>query len=124
MDKDTLNALIAGAVSLISLLLTWGLAQLSLYIQRKSKSDYAVAFTKRAEGYIKAAVAATGKTYVESLKASGAFDADAQAKAFNDALNLFKTMMGAAGMAELERIEADATTWVTTKIEESVGALK
>lgn len=69
-------------------------------------------------------VQATNQTYVESLKASGSFDAEAQKEAFNQTLTAVTTILTAEAKEYLSTITDDVQTYLTQLIEAEVNGNK
>ena len=69
-------------------------------------------------------VSATSQTYVDSLKAQGKFDAEAQKVAFEMSYNAVMTTLSEEAKEYLSIIYGDLTAFITTKIEAEVKAQK
>src|SRR5574344_600636 len=77
-------------VPLISLLGS----KLIQWIGTKVKEEKAAAFLSKASEVVLSAVKSVFQTYVDSLKKSGAFDAEAQKTALNKATVIIKSQLG------------------------------
>ena len=69
-------------------------------------------------------VSATSQTYVESLKKQGAFDAEAQKKAFEMSYNAVFRVLTEDAKEYLNAIYGDLEAYVTQRIEAQVKATK
>lgn len=69
-------------------------------------------------------VIATNQTYVESLKARGKFDADAQKKAFELTSSAVMEILSADAQEYLSSAVGDLNAYITKKIEAEVNANK
>lgn len=70
------------------------------------------------------AVRMTFQTYVDSLKASGSFDEDAQEKAFSMALSALLSSLSQSAKDYISDNYGDITDYLTTKIEAEVKSQK
>lgn len=77
-----------------------------------------------AEDAVSTAVVSVTQTYVDSLKASGKFDAEAQKKAFEDAKAKAIAIMGETAKKTIETTYGDLNVWLDNKIEYYVGRNK
>ena len=69
-------------------------------------------------------VIATNQTYVESLKAQGKFDAEAQKTAFNMTLSAVQDLLTTEAKTYLAEIYGDLDAYITTQIEAAVNQNK
>lgn len=69
-------------------------------------------------------VVATNQTYVESLKAQGKFDAEAQKKAFELTSSAVMEILSADAQEYLSSAVGDLNVYITKKIEAEVNANK
>lgn len=69
-------------------------------------------------------VSATSQTYVESLKKQGAFDAEAQKKAFEMSYNAVFRVLTEDAKEYLNAVYGDLEAYVTQRIEAQVKATK
>lgn len=69
-------------------------------------------------------VIATNQTYVESLKTSGKFDAEAQKTAFNMTKNAVMSILSDEAKKYLENAVGDLNEYITQQIEASVNINK
>lgn len=70
------------------------------------------------------AVEYVSQTYVDSLKAQGKFDVEAQKEAFEKAKEAAVTILTQESLELLTSITGDVETWLTTKIEQTVREKK
>lgn len=70
------------------------------------------------------AVAMVSQTYVDALKAAGAFDKAAQEEALSRALAACLASLSASAQQYIEETYGDITAYLTTKIEAEVRAQK
>ena len=73
---------------------------------------------------ISACVLATNQTYVDSLKAQGKFDAEAQKHAFDMTLNAVLSILNDESKAYLTEAFGDLNTYISSQIEASVKVNK
>ena len=73
---------------------------------------------------ILAAVEYVNQTFVDSLKESGSFDAEAQQTAFKMAKDAALTSLSAGTYKWLEKSYVDLDAWLTVQIESAVKAVK
>ena len=69
-------------------------------------------------------VIATNQTYVESLKAEGKFDAEAQKTAFNMTKNAVLSILGVEAQMYLSNIVGDLNEYIAQQIESTVNVNK
>lgn len=69
---------------------------------------------------IRSVVTYTSQTYVDSLKASGKFDKEAQVKAFEDTKQKILTLLSESSKSILTTLYGDLDTWLTIQIESTV----
>lgn len=70
------------------------------------------------------AVEYVSQTYVDSLKAQGKFDVEAQKEAFEKAKEAAVTILTQESLELLTSITGDVETWLNTKIEQTVREKK
>lgn len=73
---------------------------------------------------VSTAVTYTAQTYVDSIKAQGNFDAEAQKIALSTALNKAKLLLTQDSQALLASLYGDVNEWLTVKIEQAVKEQK
>lgn len=93
MDKTWMDVLITVIDALAGLVVTVGIPYLFSLIKSKVQHSKAQQYLDRAAEYMSSAVAMTNQTFVDQLKKDGKFDADAQAAAFQMAMNSWLEML-------------------------------
>ena len=121
---NLLTAVITAAIPVVSAFL------ITLINRAKDKATAQTDDIKQ-QGYIKeiadaisAAVAATSQTYVDALKKSGKFDAEAQKAAAQKALNACLASISDRAQRFLDYTYGDIKEYLTTKIEAEVRKQK
>lgn len=71
-----------------------------------------------------AVVSSTSQTYVDSLKASGAFTKEAQEKAFNETKDTIMNLLSEESKELLATLYQDIDAWLTVQIESAVREQK
>lgn len=92
--------------------------------QNKIDNDIADKYIGMLFETISDCVSATTQTYVESLKAQNAFDAEAQKVAFQMTFNAVMAVLTDEAKEYLTAIYGDLTAFITNKIEAEVKAQK
>ena len=86
----------------------------------KTKNELAKKYMGMIYDTITNCVIATNQTYVDSLKASGNFDKQAQQKAFEETLQSVKQMLGTKVINYIKSISDDTNFYLTKLIEAKV----
>lgn len=107
-------------VPLISLLGT----KLIQWIGTKVKDEKAAAFLSKASEIVLSAVKSVFQTYVDSLKKSGTFDAEAQKNALSKATEIIKSQLGTELTEYIKTNYGDLDEWITTQVESAINTLK
>jgi hypothetical protein len=89
-------------------------------IQLLSENELIDKYVGIAADTISACVLATNQTYVDTLKAQGKFDAEAQKEAFQKTADAVKTLLSDEAKAILSEAFGDLEVYITTQIEASV----
>lgn len=104
---------------------------LIVLIKRKGEEIAAKTDSERQKKYVEMltttiadCVSATSQTYVESLKKQGAFDAEAQKKAFEMSYNAVFRVLTEDAKEYLNAVYGDLEAYVTQRIEAQVKATK
>lgn len=112
-------------------LLGYATARLIKFLQAKEKEVTAAVESDIADKYIimlsetiQDCVTATTQTYVESLKASGNFDAEAQKIAFNKTYEAVMAILSDEAKEYLTALYGDLQTYITNRIEAEVKLQK
>ncbi len=126
--KELLNQLLIAAMTVCIPIIT---AYASGWIRRAAESVAAKTENIKAQGYIReiadaisAAVGCTSQTYVDSLKNSGAFTAEAQKEAFRKSYDSAVKCLSPAAAAFIEEIYGDVGEYITQRIEAEVRRQK
>lgn len=90
----------------------------------KSKNDTADKYISMVSETITSCVIATKQTYVDSLKAQGAFDEEAQKEAFRMTFEAVESILSDEVKKYLNEAYTDASKYLATKIEAEVGLMK
>lgn len=124
MISEIINVCI---IPLLGVLVTY----LVKYINSKSKELESQVDNETAKKYINMltktitdCVIATNQTYVETLKAQGKFDAEAQKKAFEMTLSAVQDLLTTEAKTYLAEIYGDLDAYITTQIEATVNKNK
>lgn len=114
-------------IPLLGVLVTY----LVKYINSKSKelesqvdNDTAKKYISMLTKTITDCVIATNQTYVETLKAQGKFDAEAQKKAFDMTLSAVQSLLTKEAKTYLAELYGDLDAYITTQIEAAVNKNK
>ena len=128
MSAETLNTLFTVVIiPLLGVLTTF----LVNFLNAKSKDLKVKVENETAKKYIdmitstiQSCVIATNQTYVESLKASGSFDAEAQKEAFRLTYEAVIKMLSVEALEYIATITGDTKVYLTNLIESQVNANK
>lgn len=93
-------------------------------ITDKIDNDKADKYLNMLASTIEHCVIATNQTYVESLKAEGKFDVEAQKTAFNMTKNAVLTILGVEAQMYLSNIVGDLNEYIAQQIESTVNVNK
>ena len=86
----------------------------------QEEKELASKYLNMVEKTVADCVMATNQTYVDSLKAEGKFDADAQKVAFNNTLNAVLAILSVDAKNYLTQIFGDLNVYLTNLIESQV----
>lgn len=100
------------------------IAMKSEEMKQKTDNETAQKYLQMATDTITACVIATNQTYVESLKAQGKFDKEAQEVAFNKTLEAVLALMNDEVKEYITEVFGDLNTYLTTQIEAAVNGTK
>lgn len=98
--------------------------QQTVRIEAKIKDEKTKRLIEIAEGVVSQAVTSVTQTYVESLKAKGTFDKNAQMAAFKESKDKIYLMLTDETMKAVQDNYGDIEEWIKTKIEETVNKSK
>lgn len=93
-------------------------------MKQKTSNETAQKYISMASETIMACVLATNQTYVESLKAQGKFDKEAQEIAFNKTLEAVLLLMNDEVKDYITEVFGDLNAYLTTQIEAAVNGTK
>lgn len=99
-------------------------SKLIQWIGTKVKDEKAAAFLSKASEVVLSAVKSVFQTYVDSLKKSGAFDAEAQKTALNKATVIIKSQLGTELIDYIKKNYGDLDAWINTQVESTIDTLK
>jgi cobyrinic acid a,c-diamide synthase len=91
---------------------------------QKSENETLDKYLEMLADTIETCVIATNQTYVESLKNSDSFDAEAQKKAFEDTKTAVLNILGAEAIDYLNTALGDLNIYIEQKIESTVKVYK
>lgn len=117
MENVTMNDILYVILTAVLPLLMTYLYQLVSVKVEDSKSADAISAVFKAVSYV-------NQTFVDSLKASGNFDAEAQKLAFNKAKDAALEIMSASTKAWLKKSYDNLDEWLTVQIEAAVKVSK
>ena len=124
MNEMLLN-IISDVVSAIVLpLISIGGTQLIKLINSKIKNQEASKLLSDATSIVLNAVRTVTQTYVDTLKANGSFNKDAQLVALNKAKDIALSQMSSDVKDFINANFGDVQLWITNQIEASINLLK
>ena len=131
MTQETLNIIrVIFEIAIVPLLgilvpyfIKWLQAK-SAEIQAKVDNDTADKYIQMITDTVVNCVIATNQTYVESLKADGKFDLEAQKVAFQKTLDAVLAVLSEDSKKYISTAFGDVETYLTTLIESAVNANK
>ena len=129
--NETLQQILSAATPVLCLLITVGggylcvlLKKRTAQIQQELDNEKANKYIGMAYDAVEQAVTYTAQTFVDTLKAEGAFTKEKQLEAFEIATNKTLEILGSTAVNALGEIYGDFDTWLNTKIEQSCRELK
>ena len=124
MNDILLNILSVVVTSIILPLITYAGARLITYLNSKIKDTNARILLTTATDIVINAVRSVFQTYVDSLKASGSFDAHAQTVALTKARDIALAQMSDDVKNYIVNNYGDLNNWITTQIEATINLIK
>lgn len=124
MNDILINVISAVVTTVLLPLITWAGTKLIQYIGTKVKNEKAVALLTTATNIVVNAVRSVFQTYVESLKASGSFDAEAQKTALTKAKDIALSQLGDDVKGYITSTYGNLDGWLTNQIESTINLLK
>ena len=123
--NDILLTIISVVVTTIILpLISYAGARLVAYLNSKIKDENSKLMLTTATDIVINAVRAVFQTYVDSLKASGKFDAHAQSVALTKAKEIALSQMTDEVKSFIEKNYGSIDSWLTTTIEATINLIK
>lgn len=129
--NETLQQIANACVPVLCLLITAGGAYLVALLRKKTDQLQQELNNSTADKYmdmacdaVAQAVTYTAQTFVDTLKAEGAFTKEKQLEAFKKAKSKTKEILGNTVVAALGEIYGDFDVWLDTKIEQVCREIK
>lgn len=122
--QDLLYAVITAAVPVITMYIVKFLK--TIFSKVKVETDQTIVKNTIDEALeiVLKVVASTSQTYVDSLKAEGKFDKEAQLVAFNNTKDTIKSLLSDEAKNLIATLYDDIDTWLTIQIESAVREQK
>ena len=124
MNDILINVISAVVTTVLLPLITWAGTKLIQYIGTKVKNEKAAALLTTATTIVLNAVRSVFQTYVESLKASGSFNAEAQQTALSKAKDIALSQLGDDVKEYISSTYGNLDGWMTNQIESTINLLK
>lgn len=124
MNEVLLNILSVVVTTVILPLISYAGTRLITYLNSKIKDEKAKEFLSQATTVVTNAVRAVFQTYVDSLKKSGNFGADAQLEALNKAKDIALSQLSEEVKDYITKNYGDIDNWLTTQIEATINLIK
>lgn len=119
-----MDVLISAVDTLTDLVLTAVIPYVFVVIGKKLKNDKVKDYMELAEKYLISAVGMVKQTFVDSLKAEGKFDKEAQKVAFEMAKDAWLGMMNEEMKTIVLKEIGDFETWAAARLEAAVVEMK
>lgn len=124
MNDILLNVLSVIVTAVILPLISYAGARLVTYLNSKIKDVNAKILLTTASDIVINAVRSVFQTYVDSLKASGSFDAQAQTQALTKAKDIALSQMTDEVKTFISKNYGSVDAWLTTTIEATINLIK
>lgn len=124
MNDILINVISAVVTTVLLPLISWAGTKLIQYIGTKVKNEKAAALLTTATTIVLNAVRSVFQTYVESLKASGSFNAEAQKTALSKAKDIALSQLGDDVKEYISSTYGNLDGWLTNQIESTINLLK
>jgi len=124
MNEILINIISAVVTTVLLPLLTLAGTKLIQWIGTKTKNEKATALLSTATNIVLNSVRSVFQTYVESLKASGSFNKEAQLTALSKAKDIALSEFSDDVKEYITANFGDLETWLVTQIESSINILK
>lgn len=129
--NETMQQIVSACVPVLCLLITAGGAYLVALLRRETAqlqqeldNNTASKYMTMACDAVAQAVTYTTQTFVDTLKAEGAFTKEKQLEAFKKAKDKALEILGDTAVAALGEIYGDFDVWLETKIEQVCREIK
>ena len=124
MNEILLNILSVATTAIVLPLFSFLGIKLTQWLNSKIKDEKAKALLEKTNGVVLDAVRSVFQTYVESLKASGSFDSQAQAIALGKAKAIIESELTEDLKRFIGESYGDVASWIGNAIEASIYKLK
>ena len=124
MNDILLNILSVVVTAVILPLISYAGARLVTYLNSKIKDANAKILLTTATDIVINAVRSVFQTYVDSLKASGSFDAQAQTQALTKAKDIALSQMTDEVKSFIDKNYGSIDAWLTTPIDATINLIK
>lgn len=124
MNDIIINVISAVVTTVLLPLIAWVGTKLIQYIGTKVKNEKAATFLTTATTIVLNAVRSVFQTYVESLKASGSFNSEAQKTALIKAKDIALSQLGEDVKEYISSTYGNLDGWLTNQIESTINLLK
>ena len=124
MNEMLLNIISVVVSAIVLPLISIGGTQLIKLINSKIKNQEASKLLSDATSIVLNAVRTVTQTYVDTLKANGSFNKDAQLVALNKAKDIALSQMSSDLKDFINANFGDVQLWITNQIEASINLLK
>jgi len=124
MNELIMNILSVVVTAVILPLISFAGTKLISYLNSKIKDNNAKELLTTATTIVTNAVRSVFQTYVDSLKASGTFDAQAQTQALTKAKDIALSQMSNDVKDYIITNYGDINNWLTTQIEATINLIK
>lgn len=124
MNEMLLNIISVVVSAIVLPLISIGGTQLIKLINSKIKNQEASKLLSDATSIVLNAVRIVTQTYVDTLKANGSFNKDAQLVALNKAKDIALSQMSSDVKDFINANFGDVQLWITNQIEASINLLK
>lgn len=124
MNDILINILSVVVTAVILPLISFAGTKLIAYLNAKVKDENAKLHLTSATTIVTNAVLTVFQTYVDSLKKSGSFDANAQVVALNKAKDIALSQMTQEVKDFITKNFGDIDNWLTIQIESSINLIK
>lgn len=121
---DWQNIIITIASAVLTALASWVVTKVTTLINTKVKSGKAQTFLNTALSVVTSVVKATYQSYVEIIKGTDAWTAEAQAEALSKAVESAKTQLSTEVQAYIIQAHGSIENWLKTQIEAEIYTLK